>query len=96
MAKGFTLDPAEVSAVVAYLASSACTGSGDIVVAGGGHFAVARMVESRGIYIDDRAELDAESVAARFEEIRDLDGAAPFSSAMDAVGPTFEKLRRRI
>lgn len=89
------LDPAQVSAVVAFLASDACTRSGDILIAGGGHFSAARTVESRGIDIEDPSEITVEAIAERYSEITDMAGAIQFPDAMEAVGATFDKLRRR-
>jgi len=89
------LDPAQISAAVAYLASETCEMSGQIVVAGGGHFSAARMVETIGIDIEDPAAITAEAIAARIDEITDMKSAHDFPDAMSAVGATFEKLRRR-
>lgn len=89
------LDPAQVSAVVAFLSSEVCRFSGEIVVAGGGHFSVARMFESRGIDIEDPSLITAEEIADRYMEISDMSGAIAFPDAMAAVGQTFEKVRRR-
>lgn len=89
------LDPAQVAAVVAFLASEACTRSGDILVAGGGHFSAARMYESRGIDIENPADVTAETIAGRYREITDMTAPLTFPDAMEAVGATFAKLRRR-
>lgn len=89
------LEPAQISAVVAYLSSETCKMTGQIVVAGGGHFSVARMVETIGIDIEDPAEITTETIARRMSEIGDMNGAQAFPDAMSAVGATFDKLRRR-
>ena len=89
------LDPAQVSAVVAFLSSEACWLSGEIVVAGGGHFSVARMFESRGIDIEDSSLITAEEIADRYMALSDMAGSIAFPDAMAAVGHTFEKMRRR-
>jgi NAD(P)-dependent dehydrogenase (short-subunit alcohol dehydrogenase family) len=88
------IDPAQVSAAVAYLASEACQLNGEILIAGGGHFALARTVESRGIDIDDPAEVSAEMVARRWDEIADMKDARIYPDALQAVGVTFSRLKK--
>jgi NAD(P)-dependent dehydrogenase (short-subunit alcohol dehydrogenase family) len=48
------IDPAQVATAIVLLCSERCPVSGEIVIAGGGHFATARTLESRGIDIDIR------------------------------------------
>jgi len=67
--------------------------SGDIVIAGGGHFATARTLESRGIDIDNPAEVSAEAIAARLAEISDMRDPLLFSDALKAVGKTFDRVK---
>ena len=88
------IDPARVAAAVAYLASDTCALSGEVVIAGGGHFALARMLESRGIDIDDPEAVSAELVRDRLGDISDMAGALAYPDALTAVGATFDKLRR--
>ncbi len=87
------IDPAQVAAAVALLASDACPVSGEIVIAGGGHFAIARMLESRGIDIDSPTEVSAEAIAARLPEISDLRDPLLFPNALKAVGATFDRVK---
>jgi NAD(P)-dependent dehydrogenase (short-subunit alcohol dehydrogenase family) len=89
------LDPVQVSAVVAFLSSEACRFSGEILVAGGGHFSIARMLESRGIDIEDPSLITAEEIAEKYKALSDMSDAIAFPDAMAAVGQTFEKVRRR-
>jgi NAD(P)-dependent dehydrogenase (short-subunit alcohol dehydrogenase family) len=88
------IDPAQVAAAVAYLASEACTLNGEILVAGGGHFALARTVESRGIDLDDPTTASAEIVAERWNEIADMKDALVYDDALQAVGVTFTRLKK--
>jgi NAD(P)-dependent dehydrogenase (short-subunit alcohol dehydrogenase family) len=88
------IDPAQVAAAVALLASEACPVSGEVVIAGGGHFATARTLESRGIDIDNPADVSAEAIAQRLSEISDMRDPAHYRDALAAVGTTFERLKR--
>lgn len=88
------IDPAQVAAGVAWLASDACTLNGEILVAGGGHFAVARTYESRGIDLADPTAASAEIVAARWAEIADMKDALIYPDALQAVGVTFARLKK--
>ncbi len=87
------IDPAQVASAVALLCSEACPVTGDIVIAGGGHFATARTLESRGIDIDDPAEVSAEAIAARLAEISDMRDPLLFPDALKAVGATFDRVK---
>lgn len=89
------LDPAQVAAGVVLLASDRFKLSGEILIAGGGHFALARTLESRGIDFDDPADVSAESVAARFDRIADMTDALTYPDALTAVGVTFDKVKKR-
>lgn len=87
------IDPAQVAAAVALLCSEQCPVSGEIVIAGGGHFATARTLESRGIDIDDPAGVSAEAIAARWREIADLRDPLLYPDALAAVGATFARVK---
>ncbi|MCW5770171.1 MAG: SDR family NAD(P)-dependent oxidoreductase [Rhodospirillaceae bacterium] len=88
------IDPAQAAAAVVLLASDDCPLSGEILVAGGGHFAVARIVESRGIDIDDPQEVTPEMMRRRLAEIGDLAKPQVFGDSLQAVGATFDRLKR--
>jgi NAD(P)-dependent dehydrogenase (short-subunit alcohol dehydrogenase family) len=87
------IDSAQAASAVALLCSDACPVSGEIVIAGGGHFATARTLESRGIDIDDPRQVTAEIIAARFSEISDLHDPLIFHDALKAVGATFDRVK---
>jgi len=87
------IDPAQVAAAVALLCSAQCPVSGEIVIAGGGHFATARTLESRGIDIDNPKDVSAEAIAARFAEIADLRDPLLYPDALAAVGATFARVK---
>lgn len=74
--------PDYVAPMVAYLCSSACTRSGEVVAAGANHFAVNRMVQGPGVTFG--ADVPAvDEIAARVEEIFNLEGATSFPSGVE-------------
>ena len=88
------IDPSQVAAAVAFLAGDDCPLSGEILIAGGGHFALARTMESRGIDIDDPKQISAELLRARLGEIGDFDRPLIYADALKAVGATFDRVKR--
>ena len=86
------IGPEQVSAVVTYLCSHLCRRSGDIIVAGGGHFSAALTVETQGIDFSDLDAISAETIAERYGEIVDTSQTQQFDDAMAAVGKTFARL----
>jgi NAD(P)-dependent dehydrogenase (short-subunit alcohol dehydrogenase family) len=90
------IDPAQVAAAVALLCSEQCPVSGEIVIAGGGHFATARTRESRGIDIDNPSDVSAEALAARWREISDLRDPLFYPDALAAVGATFARVKSHV
>ena len=89
------IDPAQVAAAVTLLCAEACPLSGEILIAGGGHFALARTIESRGIDIDDPKEVTAEALLARLGAIGDFSNPLEYADALKAVGATFDRVKRR-
>jgi NAD(P)-dependent dehydrogenase (short-subunit alcohol dehydrogenase family) len=87
------IDPAQVASAVLLLCGEDCPVSGEIVIAGGGHFATARTLESRGIDIDDPAQVSAEAIAQRLGEIADMRDPLLFPDALRAVGATFDRVK---
>lgn len=77
--------PELVSAAVAYLASEACTTSGDILVAGAGFYARAQMQESSGIAFPLGTDVTPEMIAERYDDILEMSGAEPHDSALDSL-----------
>lgn len=82
--------PDKVSAVVVYMASQACSGSGRIVAAGAGRFAGVQVVEGRGVQAPTDA-VTAEFVAAHWAEIHDMADARAFANASEALIDTYGK-----
>jgi hypothetical protein len=78
---------------VAYLASDACSENGEVFIAGGGHFATVQTRESVGLDFDNPGDISAEVLAARLEEIKDMENAILYDDAMAAVGATFARLK---
>lgn len=84
--------PEHVSAGVSYLASEECRLNGEVLIAGGGHFCVARTIETTGIDIADVANISAETVAANIETITDTSRYHLYPDALAAVQVTFDRL----
>ena len=87
------LTPEQVSAAVTYLASDECALNGAILVAGGGHFALAEMIESAGIDAPDPRQVSAEFLAQHVDELRQLKGARPWADSMDPINRVLDRLR---
>lgn len=86
------LGPDYVAAAVTYLSSRDCPLNGEVLIAGGGHFAIARTVETLGIDLDDPAQITAETVASRISEITDTKRIELYPDALAAVQITFDRL----
>lgn len=69
------LDPAYVSPLVVHLAGEECTTTGEVILAGGGSYSRVRYVQAQGAQFD--AVPTVEDLAARWEQVMDLDGAEP-------------------
>ncbi len=69
--------PERVTPAVLFLAHERAP-NGRILSAGGGHFATARMVETKGAHLGPAAT--PEAIAAAWEEIADMTGAEPLES----------------
>lgn len=86
------LAPERVSAGVSYLASRDCTLNGEVLIAGGGHFAIARTIETLGIDIADPAAITAEAVQEAIGTITDTTRVGMYPDALGAVQVTFDRL----
>ena len=86
------LAPGHVSAGVTYLASRDCTLNGEVLIAGGGHFAIARTIETLGVDIAEPAAITAETVMQRIGEITDTTRVGMYPDALGAVQVTFDRL----
>jgi hypothetical protein len=76
------LGPELVAPLAAWLVSEACPVTGEIYVAGTGHFGRARMVENLGVKLSPDAPISIEDVAARFDDIRDMTETTSFEDAV--------------
>ncbi len=75
------LEPENVSGLVTYLCSEACTTTGEIFSVGGGYIARVAILEGAGVAFDHTPT--PEEVADRFDEIRDLgDDPAEFTTGV--------------
>ncbi len=86
------LDPAWVSAAVAYLCSETCEATGIVVAAGGGYFGRAEMVENSGVRFEAGQPVTPEDVAAQWNAITDLHDARPYHDATERLAELFPQL----
>lgn len=86
------LAPNRVAAGVSYLASRDCMLNGEVLIAGGGHFAIARTIETLGIDIADPGGVTAEAVHAAIGQITDTTRVGMYPNALGAVQVTFDRL----
>lgn len=78
------LDPSLVAPLVAYLCSEACTTSGAVLTAGGGHVARVGVVQGPGVTLGDG--LTPEALAERWDEVLDLEGGREFDGGAAEQG----------
>lgn len=79
-----SFDPGAIAALVAYLASEACVTSGDVIVAGAGHYAKAEVVQSPGCRLE-LGGITPDQIAASYGQITDMQNAVPYSSGKEAL-----------
>ncbi|MEX0592193.1 MAG: SDR family NAD(P)-dependent oxidoreductase [Nitriliruptoraceae bacterium] len=77
------LNPAYVSALVAYLASEKCSTSGQTFSVGGGYYARIGTIEGPGRTFDDVPSID--DIASALPAIQDLNDGAEFASLHDQI-----------
>jgi len=87
------LDPALVSAAVAYLSSEACKTTGIVLAAGGGYFGRAEVVESSGVRCEAGRHVTPEDVAIWWNVITDLQSARPYHDATERLTELFPQLK---
>lgn len=88
-----TLDPAEISPVVAFLASPACELSGEVLTTSGGHVARVFTGLTRG-WQPAGAPLTAEAIASNLDAILDTGGYSIPKTAADEVLPHLSRAKR--
>jgi NAD(P)-dependent dehydrogenase (short-subunit alcohol dehydrogenase family) len=86
------IDPACVAPAVAYLASCECALRGQVLIAGGGHFAIAETIESNGIDIANPSLVSAERLRDEIAVISNTVECQRYSDALSAVQKTFDRL----
>jgi NAD(P)-dependent dehydrogenase (short-subunit alcohol dehydrogenase family) len=84
------LDAGLVSPVVAYLASEACTDTGNIIWSVAGRVARVFYAETPGVQFDPAAPLDPDDIEAAWPQITDVEGATP--AAPGPIGDAVERL----
>ncbi len=85
------LGPELVAPIAAWLVAEGCPASGEIYVAGTGHFGRAQMVENHGVKLPPDGPITPEDVAARFEDIRDMSKTTTFADAVASFMATTER-----
>jgi NAD(P)-dependent dehydrogenase (short-subunit alcohol dehydrogenase family) len=84
------LRPEVATAAMAFLCAESTTVTGCILEAGADHFAVARLVKSRGAVLPPAEAVTPEAIAANWARISDLAGAVPHDNAMSAIAGAFQ------
>jgi NAD(P)-dependent dehydrogenase (short-subunit alcohol dehydrogenase family) len=84
--------PDRVTPAVVFLASQACTFSGEIVAAGGNYFSRVQVVEALGTRCPADTMPTPEWVAENWDAIADMTAARPFASAMAAMDGQFKDI----
>jgi NAD(P)-dependent dehydrogenase (short-subunit alcohol dehydrogenase family) len=86
-----------VTSLVLYLASDACTATGQVISAGAGHYARCEMVMAPGVRWPYDADVSPEDIAGRWDDITDLEGAEPMEAlgdySMRVLAPPIEAMR---
>ena len=90
VAAGALADAGLVSPVVAYLASEACTDTGNIIWSVAGRVARVFYAETRGVQFDPAAPLDPDDIEVAWSQITDVEGATP--AAPGPIGDAVERL----
>lgn len=83
------LEPKEITPAVLFMASEQAP-SRRIILAGAGYYAMARLMESEGFYVDEN-ERTADTLAARFEELADMSNAREMLTGSDHVSKILGK-----
>lgn len=86
--------PELVSPAVVLLCAQECPLNGAIVIAGGGYFALARMMESVGVTLQP-TEVTPEAVAKIIPGIADFTGAQGHDDAFAALGVALDAISRQ-
>ena len=77
------LEPKEITPAVLFLASNEAP-THRILLAGAGCYAMVRIMESEGVYLNDE-ERNADGIAAHFEQIGNMDNASEIMTGGDHV-----------
>lgn len=84
--------PEFVAPMVAWLCSEDCAESGKIFSAGAGYFARAAMVEGAGVTFGVEKEITVEMLVDKMDQVKRLDSAREYSSAMEQAGTILSKM----
>jgi NAD(P)-dependent dehydrogenase (short-subunit alcohol dehydrogenase family) len=83
-----------VTPMVSYLCSKACTTTGAVLSAGGGHFSGAQMMEGEGMRFETANPITPEMIADHYAQIISPSHARQFISGEERVKHTIEPLMR--
>ncbi len=84
--------PEFVAPLVGWLCSESCEESGKMFSAGAGYFARAAVVEGAGVTFGGENELTIEMLIEKMDQIKSLDSAREYSSAMEQAGTVLSKM----
>ncbi len=84
--------PEFVAPLVGWLCSEGCEESGKMFSAGAGYFARAAVVEGAGITFGGENEITIEMLIEKMDQIKSLDSAREYSSAMEQAGTVLSKM----
>ncbi len=84
--------PEFVAPLVGWLCSEGCEESGKMFSAGAGYFARAAVVEGAGVTFGGENEITIEMLIEKMDQIKSLDSAREYSSAMEQAGTVLSKM----
>lgn len=86
------IPPEKVAAMSLYLVSDQCSVTGKILVAGGGFYACAHLIEGPGVRFEAGEPVEVEQIADRFDEIISMKDARHYENATENVANTLAHL----
>lgn len=89
------MKPDLVASLIVYYCSDQCTSTGNIIIAGLGHYAGIQLMESPGVRFDPEQDVTPEMIQENFHQITNMDNATGFSNSgqefMKVIGPLANK-----
>ena len=75
------MNPDLVASLIVYYCSDQCTSTGNIIVAGLGHYAGIQLMEGPGVRFDPGTEVTPEMIQESFSQITDMNNATAYFSS---------------